>query len=126
MKYPSIAILDLIGLVYDGSTLSKKGLGGSESAVILMAHELSKLGFPVTVFNACNYDDAVPGVYDGVQYRPVSSINENDRFDIMIGSRAVNPFVPEAYYVHYDKDTQYPCKLFEPIRKNAKMKILWI
>ena len=126
MKYPSIAILDLIGLVYDGSTLSKKGLGGSESAVILMAHELSKLGFPVTVFNACNYDDAVPGVYDGVQYRPVSSINENDRFDIMIGSRAVNPFVPEAYYVHYDKDTQYPCKLFEPIRKNAKMKILWM
>ena len=62
MKYPSIAILDLIGLVYDGDTLSKRGLGGSESAVILISKELAKLGFPITVFNACQDDDSRPGI----------------------------------------------------------------
>ena len=31
-----IAIIDLLGLTYDGNTLSKRGLGGSESAVILI------------------------------------------------------------------------------------------
>ena len=41
----SIAFLDIIGLPYDGNTLSKRGLGGSESATILMAKELSNLGF---------------------------------------------------------------------------------
>ena len=35
----SIAIIDIIGLTYDGDTLNKRGLGGSESAVILLARE---------------------------------------------------------------------------------------
>jgi glycosyltransferase involved in cell wall biosynthesis len=126
MKYPSIAILDLIGLVYDGTTLSKKGLGGSESAVILMSKELANLGFPVTVFNACDVDDAKSGVYDGVSYRPVESIKQTEKFDIVIASRTVVPFVPEHYYEGYNNATRFPCKLFEGIRKNAKMKILWM
>jgi glycosyltransferase involved in cell wall biosynthesis len=126
MKYPSIAILDLIGLVYDGTTLSKKGLGGSESAVILISKELANLGFPVTVFNACDVDDAKSGIYDGVQYRPVESIKPNENFDIVIASRTVVPFVPEHYYDGYNHATRFPCKLFEGIRKNAKMKILWM
>ena len=126
MKNPSIAILDLIGLVYDGSTLSKKGLGGSESAVILMAKELAKLGFPTTVFNACNFDDAKPGIYDGVTYRPVESLSSTENFDIVISSRTVVPFVPNHYYEAYNQATRFPCKLFEGIRKNAKMKVLWM
>ena len=52
----SIAFLDIIGLPYDGDTLKKRGLGGSESATILMAKELTKLGFSVTIFNNCNKD----------------------------------------------------------------------
>lgn len=126
MSLPSIAILDLIGLVYDGTTLSKKGLGGSESAVILMSKELAALGFPVTVFNACNYDDAIPGVYDGVTYRPVDSINQNDQFDILISSRTVIPFVPEEGYDAYRNATAFPCEHFEGIRKKAKYKVLWL
>ena len=31
----TIAFLDIIGLPYDGDTLKKRGLGGSESATIL-------------------------------------------------------------------------------------------
>lgn len=126
MKYPSIAILDLIGLVYDGSTLSKKGLGGSESAVILMSRELANIGFDVTVFNACNVDDAKPGVYDGVTYRPVESLTSYEKYDVMIVSRTIVPFVPEERYEEFNGATRHPCKLFEGIRKNAKYKILWM
>ena len=126
MNLPSIAILDLIGLVYDGNTLNNRGLGGSESAVILMARELSKLGFPITVFNACAEDDARPGIYDGVTYRPVQSINSKDEFDILISSRTVVPFVPEQMYVGFNTATRYPCALFESIRKKAKFKVLWM
>ena len=126
MKLPSIAILDLIGLVYDGSTLSKKGLGGSESAVILMAKELAKLGFPVTVFNACAEDDARPGIYDGVNYRPINSIVPADRYDVMIASRTVVPFVPEHYYEAYKTATRHHPKIFEEMRKAAKLKVLWM
>lgn len=126
MKYPSIAILDLIGLVYDGSTLSKKGLGGSESAVILMSRELANIGFDVTVFNACNVDEAKPGVYDGVTYRPIESLTSYEKYDVMIVSRTVVPFVPEERYEEFNGATRHPCKLFEGIRKNAKYKILWM
>jgi glycosyltransferase involved in cell wall biosynthesis len=128
MKLPSIAILDLIGLVYDGSTLSKKGLGGSESAVILMAKELANLGFPVTVFNACREDDARPGIYDGVEYRPIDSIGNipNLSYDIMIASRTVVPFVPEHYYEAYKTATRHHPRMFEFMRKSAKLKVLWM
>ena len=46
-----VAFIDILGLRYDGDTLTKRGLGGSESAVILMSRELCRLGFDVTVFN---------------------------------------------------------------------------
>jgi hypothetical protein len=60
-----IAIIDTLGLTYDGSTLEKRGLGGSESAVILMSKELVKIGFDVTVFNDCTSDESNPVYYSG-------------------------------------------------------------
>jgi hypothetical protein len=126
MNLPSIAILDLIGLVYDGTTLSKRGLGGSESAVILMSKELAKLGFPVTVFNACAEEDCSPGIYAGVNYRPFHTITDSDKFDILISSRTIVPFVPEFMYQAYQTATRYPPQLFQNLRKNAKYKVLWM
>ena len=35
-----IAIIDIIGIPYDGTTVFKQGLGGSESAVTLITHRL--------------------------------------------------------------------------------------
>ena len=88
-----IAIVDTLGLTYDGTTLTKRGLGGSESAVILLSRELAKIGFEVTVFNDCTSDDSVPGFYNQVQYLPVSLLQTNDfYFDIVIGSRSVKAF----------------------------------
>lgn len=126
MNLPSIAILDLIGLVYDGSTLQKRGLGGSESAVILISKELAKLGFPITVFNACDVDEAKSGVYAGVQYRPITSLNSKDKFDIVISSRTVVPFVPDHYYDAFANATRHHPSLFKTIRDNAELKIMWM
>lgn len=86
-----IAIIDTLGLCYDGSTLEKRGLGGSESAVILMSKELAKLGLDVTIFNDCTSDDAVPGFYDGVDYQPVQAALGNGVYDVAIVSRSIVP-----------------------------------
>ena len=133
MNIPSICFLDLIGLVYDGNTLKNRGLGGSESATILMARELAAIGFPVTVFNTCDIDGCKPGVYNGVTYRPIKSINQHDKFDIAIALRTVQPFVPDHLFEEFDAlppgghgADQMRCELFRPIRDNAKLKILWM
>ena len=92
-----IAFIDTLGLTYDGSTLKKRGLGGSESAVIRMAQELTKIGFDVTVYNDCTSDDSVPGVYDGVHYLPVSNANKlsSQYHDVVIVSRSVKPIAED-------------------------------
>lgn len=87
-----LAFIDTLGLTYDGSTLTKRGLGGSESAVIRMAQELSKIGFDVTVFNDCTSDDSLCGLYDGVIYSPVNLAKTvEDRYDVCVVSRSIKP-----------------------------------
>lgn len=94
-----IAFIDTLGLTYDGSTLSKRGLGGSESAVIRMSQELAKLGFDVTVFNDCTSDDSQHGTYDGVVYTPIQNAHLNSSvFDVVIVSRSVKP-IAEGWLV---------------------------
>ena len=120
-----IAIIDTLGLTYDGSTLDKRGLGGSESAVILMSKELAKLGFDVTVFNDCTSDDANPGRYDGVNYCPLKEVETGPGFDIMIGSRSVAAFAP-AHMIGEFKNFIGGLPDFTRIQQNSKHKILWM
>ena len=125
----NIAIIDTIGLVYDGTSLTKQGLGGSESAIILISKELVKLGFSVTVFNNCEDDKVSPGIYDGVKFKPILSLqNETTSFDIVISSRTVTPLVPEKYYdwARQQKDNKFYPELFEKLRQQAKLKIIWL
>jgi glycosyltransferase involved in cell wall biosynthesis len=106
-----IAFVDTLGLVYDGDTLNKKGLGGSESALIYMARELSKIGFDVKVFNNCDLDDSKPGIYDGVEYidnKKAETYTEN--FDIVIVSRTVLPFLSNSH----------------PFISKSKHRVLWL
>jgi len=119
----SVAIVDTIGLVYDGSTLSKRGLGGSESAVILMSRELARLGFDVTVYNNCEDSQARPGEYDGVKFKPFREC-QGQIHDVVISSRTVLPFCPEEEYRHFT-NTPAPYSTFDGLRK-AKLKILWL
>jgi glycosyltransferase involved in cell wall biosynthesis len=89
----SVCFIDRLGSPYDGSTPSKRALGGSESAVVFAAHELRKLGISVVVYNDCEGLDARPGNYDGVDYRPYHSIElYSDWFDVAIVSRSTVPF----------------------------------
>ena len=89
-----IAIIDKLGLCYDGDTLSKQGLGGSESAVILMANNLQQIGFDVTVFNNCKDGErSKPGIYDGVRYIDnKDAVNHKEIYDIVVVSRTVKTF----------------------------------
>ena len=121
----SVAIIDTIGLTYDGNTLSKRGLGGSESAVILISKELTTLGFEVTVFNSCIDKEATPGVYDGVTYRDLSELDTNKdfSFDVVISSRTVYPFLPPNLWQQFP---QFNPQRFDVIKKNAKLKVIWL
>ena len=105
----SIAIIDVLGLTYDGNTLETRGLGGSESAIIYMSKELIKLGFDVTVYNSCIDSQAKPGLYDGVKF--VDLTEYIPAHDIMISSRSIRPFIENK---------------FKDLVKNAKHRILWM
>ena len=121
----SVAIIDIIGLTYDGATLEKRGLGGSESAVILMSKELASLGFDVTVFNNCIDKESAPGVYNGVKYIDHTELDvKNDyKFDVVISSRTVGPFLPQHLYQHFqDLNPQR----YSIIKQNAKLKVVWM
>jgi glycosyltransferase involved in cell wall biosynthesis len=59
----------------------KTGLGGSESAIIFLAREWTKLGYLVTVYNNCG---SQAGVYDGVEYIHYSQFNPYDKFETLI------------------------------------------
>ena len=126
-----LAIIDIIGAPYDGSTPFKQGLGGSESAVVLMARELQKLGIDVTVFCNCNIDHAIEGEYDGVTYFPLGKLAViiPPPYDVVISSRTVIPFTdshdlpklndPRALqYVDYN--------IYERIVRRAKVRALWM
>lgn len=121
----TVAIIDVIGLTYDGNTLSKRGLGGSESAVILMSKELQKLGFQVTAFNSCIDSEATPGVYQGVQFRDLTELDQiNDHYyDVVISSRTIVPFLNSNDWPHFQKLNP---QRFRQIKERAKLKIVWM
>lgn len=68
-------------------TLAKAGLGGSETAVVKMGQEFSKLGYRPIVYS--NVDE--PGYYDGVCYRNQSHFRPQVESDLFIAWRS-----PEA------------------------------
>jgi len=124
-----IAIIDIIGIPYDGSTVYNQGLGGSESAVTFVSAELAELGFDVTVFNTCNLDHAKPGVYDGVTYRPLHDLALDHEFDVVISSRTVIPFTEPKNYPDLRDGRAMPFQamnLYDRILSKAKMRILWM
>jgi glycosyltransferase involved in cell wall biosynthesis len=107
-----IAIIDKLGLCYDGNTLYKQGLGGSESAVILVSRELAKIGFSVTVYNNCKDGlNSKPGIYEDVRYIDNADANlDTTEYDIVIVSRTVAPFISNNW----------------PFISTAKKRILWL
>lgn len=62
-----------------------KGIGGSETAVIRLAQEWTKLGYKVTVYADCGQDE---GEHDGVTWLPYYKFNPRDYFNIFIQWRS--------------------------------------
>lgn len=121
----SIAFVDVFGLPYDGDTLNRRGLGGSESAVIQMSRELALLGYDVKVFNDCTRDDCNPGVYNDVAYISLSEIeNYPEGFDVMISSRTVAPFAPNNLRDRFKTFTVMPN--FDVVAKSSRYRVLWM
>ena len=124
MNKIKIAFLDTVGLTYTGDTLTRRGLGGSESAVIYLTKELVKLNFDVTVFNKCEKE----GIYDGVLFQSLDKCpNNKESYDILISSRSCLPFLPIELKEdalksgwHYNLDLTYN------IVMNSKVKIIWL
>jgi len=124
-----LAIIDIIGIPYDGNTVDNQGLGGSESAVTLMSRELNNIGFSVTVFNNCGIDHARSGNFNGVEYRPLSDLALDHEFDIVISSRTIIPFTkPEDYHRLGDGRAMpfQSMNLYDRVVSQAKMRILWM
>jgi len=63
----------------------KTGLGGSETAVVELSKELTKLGWKVTVYGDPGQFE---GNHDGVLYLPWYKFNQRDKFNIFIQWRA--------------------------------------
>lgn len=124
-----IAIIDIIGLPYDGTTVYRQGLGGSESAVTYVSAELAALGFTVTVFNNCDIDHARAGIYSGVTFRPLTDLAHDHTFDIVISSRTIIPFMQPERYLELQDHRAMPLQgynLYNRIVSKAKMRILWM
>ena len=124
-----IAIIDIIGIPYDGTTVDKQGLGGSESAVTLMSRELAQIGFTVTVFNNCGIDHARPGVYDNVTYRPLTDLALDHEFDIVVSSRTVIPFTDAKDYPRLNDIRSTPFQnmdLYNRVIAKARVRALWM
>ena len=114
-------------MVYDGDTIKKRALGGSESACALMARELAQIGFQVTIYNDCNDIDCKPGVYDRVEYRHISTLAKcNDYYDVMVSLRCITPFVPIPLQSQIENSTKYPYQIFDKVRRVSKHKVLWM
>lgn len=93
-----LVIIDNSEVVFNGNTLNVKGLGGSESAIILISKELSKIGFEVTVVNYCNSGSCIEGLFDDVTYVDKSNVEKiTDTFDVVISSRSIVPFISDDY-----------------------------
>lgn len=74
-------VLHSLGMPFNGETVTKKSLGGSESAAYYQARELAKRGNRVTVFTSCQEE----GIWDGVTYcftgQPTEQAPLGERFE---------------------------------------------
>jgi len=70
-----------------------KGIGGSETQVILLSREFSKLGYKVKIYNKCKKRH-LDGGYD-VEYIPFQNFNDDSKsifYDYFIASRYLDCF----------------------------------
>jgi len=65
--------------------LNTYGVGGAEKYLIQLTRELNKVGYKIRIYN----DPRKPGIYDGVEYLPLSNFVKTDDRDILISFRGM-------------------------------------
>ena len=96
-----------LSLQFDGGTIDRRALGGSETALIQAARALAERGNRVTVINNCGSE----GAYHGVLYIPVAGLARAcppEGFDVLIVSRQFGFFelpLPAKLKVLWNHDT---------------------
>lgn len=66
----------------------ERGLGGTESSLVLLSKALAKLGHNVEVYNCCFKD----GIYDDVSWKSLWTLDPNKKFDLVISLRLLETF----------------------------------
>lgn len=106
-KWPNKSIVFFCGGGTDvwGADTLDQGMGGSEEAIVYLSRELAKIGWDVTVYNERDeeYEDVssvneairannmeMPKNYKDycVTYKPWTTLNPNDTFDVFVAWRA--------------------------------------
>jgi len=82
--------------IWNPDTASKKGIGGSEEAVLWLSRLLHQRGWNVTVYASCGLQEKD---YDGVSWKPYWMWNYRDKQDITVLWR--HPQLA-AYNIHSD------------------------
>lgn len=103
----NILFLARMTMSFNGDTVYKKPLGGSESALLYISRELAARGHKITIINNCGEEE---GIYAGVEYKRFTTLN-----DVTLYSRS-NPI--DIFVAFRD----LPALLF-PIK--AKKRIWW-
>ena len=81
-----------------------RGLGGSESVLVLLSRALAKRGHAIDVYNCCYK----PGEYDGVEWKPLWKFDPSDKRDIVVSLRLLETFEQDvsarirAVWIHDD------------------------
>lgn len=65
-------VIHALGMPFDGETIAKRSLGGSESAAYYFGRELALRGHRVTMFTNCEQG----GTWDGVSYVPAGPVTQ--------------------------------------------------
>lgn len=65
-----------------------RGLGGTESMLVLLSEALVRRGHKVDVYNCCYK----PGIYNGVNWQPLWSFSSKKKVDITISLRLLETF----------------------------------
>lgn len=121
-----VVFLDTVGLPFHGDSLKNRGLGGSESATIIMARELCKLGMDVAVL--CDLEKNTGNImeYDGVTYMHKNAAEFwKEPVDYLISLRSVLPYV-HPDFTEYSVEKGWDRRKSEALVKLSKVKAVWL
>jgi len=79
---------------WNGDTPDNSPLGGSQSACIYLSRVLASQGHDMIIYN---FTDGDPGMYDGVEYRHIENMADDDNSDVDVFMSIRDPRLYQVY-----------------------------